>query len=323
VPARESVPPRDHDVTIYDADADLIDELTEFVTDGLALGDEVVVVATAAHRADLAASLALAGCSMTDAVARGQLLVVDAATTLASFLRDGRPEPELFLATIGGLIHEASRSLRRIRVFGEMVALLWDAGNVQAAIELEDLWNRLGRVQRFSLLCAYPTASLSAPDDLQALRSVCDMHSEVLSPLSYETGTTGNLLADDDSSRVFIATPAAIRAVRHVVVDTLRAWDLDPLVADAALLVSELATNAVRHAASPFRVSLTRTDGAVRIAVEDLGSREPQLRPLDLERLGGRGVALVDAMSLAGGMDRVAAGQGVWCVLPLAGRLAG
>jgi anti-sigma regulatory factor (Ser/Thr protein kinase) len=321
---RDSALPRDHDVTIYDEDSHLVDELTEFVTDGLALGEAVVLVATPAHRAALAGSLESAGCSLHDAVAGGQLHLTDAAETLASFLRDGRPDPDLFFETVGGLLEHVARTGRPVRVFGEMVALLWDAGDVQAAIDLELLWNRLARVQRFSLLCAYSTSSLSGPDDLTALRGVCDAHSEVLAPASYDACDVGTITpTGTDETRIFMSTPPAIRAVRHLVTDTLRAWGQDALVPDAELLVSELATNAVRHASSPFRASVSRTGATIRIAVEDLGSTEPQLRPADLERLGGRGVALVDAVSLAWGVDPAPLGKVVWCELPMTSRLAG
>jgi anti-sigma regulatory factor (Ser/Thr protein kinase) len=321
---RESASPRDHDVTIYDVDADLIDELTEFVTDGLALGESVVLVATPPHRTALVESLVSAGCSVSDAVARDQLHMADAAETMATFLRDGCPDAELFFASVGGLLERVGRSGRPVRVFGEMVSLLWDAGSVQAAIELESLWNRLARVQRFSLLCAYSTASLVDPGDLTTVRAVCDVHSEVLAPVSYEAGEdTAITPTGNDETRVFVSTPPAIRAVRHLVTDTLRAWGHDALVPDAALLVSELATNAVRHASSPFRATVSRSDSTVRIAVEDLGSTEPQLRPADLERLGGRGVALVDAVSMSWGVDPAPLGKVVWCELPISGRLAG
>jgi anti-sigma regulatory factor (Ser/Thr protein kinase) len=318
---RESVLPHDHEVTVYDADSDLIDELTEFVTDGLALGDAVVLVITPAHLASLTESLALAGCSMSDALGREQLHVADAAATLSTFLRAGHANADLFFASIGGLLERVGRSGRPLRVFGEMVALLWDTGNVPAAIELETLWNRLARVQRFSLLCGYSAMSLCA-SDLTALRAVSDAHSDVLPPASYDIGPATGISADGSTeARVYLAVPPAIRAVRQLVVETLRAWGEDQLVGDAALLVSELATNAVRHASSPFRVSISRSAGAVRIAVEDLGSGEPQLRPTDLERLGGRGVALVDAMSLSWGVEPAPVGKVVWCELPTSERL--
>jgi anti-sigma regulatory factor (Ser/Thr protein kinase) len=322
---RDAVLPHDHDVTFYDADRELIDELTEFVTDGLALGETVVLVATAEHHSALALSLEAAGCRIDEALARGQYFPADAAATMATFLRGDRPDEDLFFQSVGALVAEAAASNRPLRVFGEMVALLWADGLVPAALELEALWNRLGRVQRFSLLCAYPTSSLSEPADLSSVHSVCRLHSEVLPPACYDAEEPAFLApAGELASQVFVPTLPAVRAVRRLVTDTLRAWGEEALIPDATLLVSEMATNAVRHASSPFRASVTRSDGAVRIAVEDLGTNEPQLRPADPDRLGGRGVALVDAVSLTWGWDPAPGGKVVWCELPMtSGRLAG
>ncbi|MBK5308209.1 MAG: MEDS domain-containing protein [Frankiaceae bacterium] len=322
-PGRESVLPHDHDVTFYDADSHLVDELAEFVMDGLALGESILLVATPEHHALLAATLAAAGCLLDDAASRGQYVAVDAAATSATFIRDGSARADLFFSHVGGLLERVARSGRPVRVFGEMVALLWQEGNVTAAIEVERLWNRLARLQRFSLLCGYPASSLTCAADLASVRSVCEVHSEVLPPASYEVGEAGDIAAGGSiETRVFVATPPAIRAVRQLVSETLRAWGLDALVPDATLLVSELATNAMRHASSPFRAAITRSAGTLRISVEDLGSSEPRLRPADLERLGGRGVALVDAMSMSWGCEPAPAGKVVWCELPVAQRRA-
>ena len=50
----------------------------------------------------------------------------------------------------------SAKAEQPVCVFGEMVWLLWDAGQVNAAIEVETLWNELGHQYPFSLLCAYP-----------------------------------------------------------------------------------------------------------------------------------------------------------------------
>lgn len=63
-----------------------------------------------------------------------------------------------------------------VRIFGEMVALLWDAGLAEAAVEVEVLWNELGRQHSFSLLCAYPAESASGERHLDALTEVCAAH---------------------------------------------------------------------------------------------------------------------------------------------------
>ncbi len=72
-------------------------------------------------------------------------------------------------------------------------------------------------------------------------------------------------------SRVYLPVAESVPAARHFVVNVLHAWGLGALDADAAIVASELATNAVRHADSPFRATLDRQSDGVRIGVEDAG----------------------------------------------------
>ena len=62
----------------------------------------------------------------------------------------------------GFLLDDAGR---RLRAFGEMVALLAADGMADAAVRLEELWNRLAATHHFSLLCAYPTSLGLHADD--------------------------------------------------------------------------------------------------------------------------------------------------------------
>ena len=66
-----------------------------------------------------------------------------------------------------------------VRVYGEMVALLWEAGLVTAAIDVEALWNEIAARYSFSLLCGYPAASVAGPEHADALALVCGAHSDV------------------------------------------------------------------------------------------------------------------------------------------------
>ncbi len=92
---------------------------------------------------------------------------------------------------------------------------------------------------------------------------------------------------------------------------------------DAALIVSELVTNSVRHAEvgshGSLFLELTTLSDRVRIAVIDPGSGpEPRLLPADPVSTGGFGLRLVDQLSLAWGVVREAAGTTrVWCEVPL------
>jgi anti-sigma regulatory factor (Ser/Thr protein kinase) len=316
VPCRpqDLVAPHDHVVNFYDEEEDIVAELTRFVAAGRRRGEAVVVVATQAHRDALTAGLARYG---QDARETDHYQCVDAAETLSAFMVDGEPERSRFRTVVGGLLARAAGGGRPVRAFGEMVALLWAAGNVSGAIQLESLWNELGQDRPFSLYCAYPMAALAGVGDLSAASQVCDRHSSILGPLSYTSGAARTPALDGaaERSEVFVPVPTAVRAVRRFLSETLSAWCEDDLVADAALVGSELASNAVRHAGSPFRVSVRRSDSVVRIAIHDVCSVQPVRIDLSPDRASGRGVALVAGLSRRWGSDAVPGGKVVWSEL--------
>jgi MEDS: MEthanogen/methylotroph, DcmR Sensory domain len=88
------------------------------------------------------------------------------------------PDPAGFWQAVSALLRQPAQARRPIRVFGEMVALLWEAGLIDAAVELEALWNELGVQYPFSLLCAYP-AQPACASQLDALTEVCRAHTQV------------------------------------------------------------------------------------------------------------------------------------------------
>src|SRR4029434_1895112 len=73
----------------------------------------------------------------------------------------------------------------RVRVFGEMVALLWAEGNMDAALQLEMLCNDLVTLHPFSLLCAYPLRGFTQATHAQPLLTICAAHSHVIPAESY------------------------------------------------------------------------------------------------------------------------------------------
>ena len=113
----------------------------------------------------------------------------------------------------------------------------------------------------------------------------------------------------------------APRVARAFVAETLTAWDVQAEQVEAAqLVVSELVTNAVLHAAdSPtITLDLRLTDGAVRVLVSDGGPGEPNRRLHPDPRTGetGRGVWLVDAFAERWGTETHGRnGKTVWCEL--------
>jgi anti-sigma regulatory factor (Ser/Thr protein kinase) len=79
------------------------------------------------------------------------------------------------------------------------------------------------------------------------------------------------------------------------------------------LIVSELATNCVRHAASEFTISVDREGSAVRVEVSDRGPGEPRVRTPGPTEPTGRGLRILDALADAWGVTASPrAGKTVW-----------
>jgi hypothetical protein len=93
---------------------------------------------------------------------------------------ESMPDAARFEATMGELVSRAAQGPRELRIYGEMVAVLWDQGNVAAAIALEDLWNDLATRHPFSLFCAYPVSAFDT-EKTEQFRKVCGQHSRVIS----------------------------------------------------------------------------------------------------------------------------------------------
>jgi hypothetical protein len=79
--------------------------------------------------------------------------------------------------------------------------------------------------------------------------------------------------------------------------------------------VTELATNAVIHARSPFSVTTRAAESGVRVAVRDASQIKPTVRDHDPISFSGRGLRLVAALAVDWGVDVAADGKTVWAEL--------
>jgi anti-sigma regulatory factor (Ser/Thr protein kinase) len=111
------------------------------------------------------------------------------------------------------------------------------------------------------------------------------------------------------------AEPASIARARRFVRGALHALSAQPVVDDAVLLISELATNAVLHARTAFTVEVSSSPERVRICVADSSPLPPRTRSYGLESTTGRGLRLVESLSTAWGVQPLAAGKTVWVEL--------
>jgi hypothetical protein len=146
--------PCDHVIQLYTDDGFLTRAVGEFIGTGLAQGDGAVVVATPLHVDAITRELG-SRLDVAAVRARTQLVVVDARDCLDHFMRNGRPDAEKFFTIVGAVLDRVTTAgYRRLRLFGEMVDLLWDH-NLPATLALEELWNQVLAARGVSLLCAY------------------------------------------------------------------------------------------------------------------------------------------------------------------------
>jgi PAS domain S-box-containing protein len=171
-----------HFVQFYRDDRLLLDEVADFIDGALRAGDVGVVIASAGRQADLQQRLQAGRLAVGASLwYPGELVFLDASTMLDAFMVEGWPDEQRFADTIGALIERVSnRGTRGVRAFGEMVAILCAQGNHAAAIRLEELWNKLGHRQSFSLFCAYPLDLFTRPEYGKAFEHVCHGHTHVL-----------------------------------------------------------------------------------------------------------------------------------------------
>jgi anti-sigma regulatory factor (Ser/Thr protein kinase) len=287
-----------HAVQFYRVDAELFDAVGTFLADGIRDGDVSIVIATEPHLRGFDTALVAAGVDPVAARADRLLMSLDADAMLARVIRNGRLDHAAFASAMDSAVQRAVDSRRPIRMFGEMVSLLWDAGDVIGAIELETLCNQLRREVRLSMLCGYHAESLWDDSHADALSAVCRLHSAVLGHFSNDATAPGE--------------------ARRLVCQALMQWGHGQQLSDSvALVVSELANNAVTHARSPFSVLARSDQQVIRISVRDTSSVIPELRHVDPVEGPGLGLKMVDAIAGAWGVEVTAGGKAVWAQLAL------
>ncbi|MES2777245.1 MAG: MEDS domain-containing protein [Bacteroidota bacterium] len=174
------IAPCEHVVQIYESDEIFLDTLAGFVGGGINAGDCCLVIATDNHIMALEERLTSYGIQVKDLVTENRYFPLSAEQTLSRFMVNGWPDETLFNETISEIISKCAADNRKVRAFGEMVAILWAQGHNGATIQLEHLWNRFCANKSFCLFCAYPKSGFT--DDINtSIMHVCGAHSKMIS----------------------------------------------------------------------------------------------------------------------------------------------
>ena len=174
------LPAQHHAVRFYDNDKSLAQIVAQFLSDGLSSGNPGIVVATPAHRGAILKELAAKSLDVVRLQRSHDLVLLDAEEILSAFMTNGKPEAEAFRNSMCEVIKRAchGRPDCTIRIYGEMVDVLWKTGEQEAAIQLEILWNQLANTQAFSLLCGYAMGHFYKDANVQ---EICRHHTHVVS----------------------------------------------------------------------------------------------------------------------------------------------
>src|ERR1051325_2531155 len=162
-----------HAVRFYNDADSLCAIVGEFLGEGLEDGEPAIVVATSEHTCRIDECLRRRGLNVDELKRLGDYVTMDARETLATFMIDALPNPKAFRHNMSHVIEQVARGRERmpVRVYGEMVDVLWKDGHEAAAIRLETLWNELANTQQFKLLCGYSMGNFYKGAALEEIKS--------------------------------------------------------------------------------------------------------------------------------------------------------
>jgi DNA-binding NarL/FixJ family response regulator len=170
---------RGHAMHLHGDVESLLDNLAALFDLALGRGDATCVISTKDVSDGLSSRLRARGWEIAT---HSRYRVIDVADALHQFMRGGLPDPTLLAGVAAGLdryrLSAAQGEIPRLLLFGNIAATLNAAGNPQAAIALERLWDSLTRDLPFLTVCGYDTPALydSGPD---VWSNVCAPHRAV------------------------------------------------------------------------------------------------------------------------------------------------
>jgi hypothetical protein len=174
--------PEAHFVQLYGSDDRLLTRnVSRFLAEGLRRGEGLLAIASPEHSGSVARLLRDER-GYSRAALEGRLVFLDAQTTLDRLLVEGQPDPALFESVVGGALKDvqARAGHTGVRAYGEMVGLLWTAGEYTAAARLEELWNRLLKASNIRLFCGYPIDVFGEEFQVDKMDSLLCAHTHML-----------------------------------------------------------------------------------------------------------------------------------------------
>ena len=166
-----------HAVRFYYDGEGLCQIIADFLAEGFNIGQPAVIVATPLHASRIDALLTARGFDVAALKRTSDFVVKSASEVLAKISLADTPDPVRFERTVTPLLEAAASKGTPVRVYGEMVDLLWQAGDTHSAQRLETFWNDLAPKLSFVLLCAY---ALEGFTHSAHISEICGHHTHVV-----------------------------------------------------------------------------------------------------------------------------------------------
>lgn len=180
-PEAPPVRPRRHEVEFYVGDTAMVEGLARFITVALEGGNAAILVAAKPRLDGVMNRLKLLRIDSDLAIYTGSLIPLDASETLSAFMTDGMLDEGRFFEITGRLIEETAKAAKTdkpcVAVCGECASILWSQGKANAAVRLEQLWDRLTKMYDVDILCAYELNTVRKLKGRQVFRRICAEHS--------------------------------------------------------------------------------------------------------------------------------------------------
>jgi DNA-binding NarL/FixJ family response regulator len=174
---------RCHEAGFYADESSLLNDYTGFAEAALDAGNGLVMVVTSSRRDALYQRLQARGIDIDRAIKERRCLWRDVPAALSSFTIGGRVDEARFWNAASALIMEAARGSRRdppgVSACGDGAATLLQAGLVDAAIRLEQLWDEVARTYNVDIFCPYPSHGFRCDDENEVFRELRAVHSAV------------------------------------------------------------------------------------------------------------------------------------------------
>ena len=174
--------PAGHVVQLYQDEDFFGEAVAHFAAEGFAKNESVILVATRSHWTNVSRRLATRGLDPDALSRRHQLTVLDADLTLPKFMVGNQPDARTFKELARQTIEKvrAGGKFAGVRWWGEMVNVLYVAGNKRGSHRLEQLFDEVAHEQSIAIFCSFLMDKYDARIYDEDFGNVCGTHSHVI-----------------------------------------------------------------------------------------------------------------------------------------------